>query len=157
MRGDTARFSISATGDGLSYQWYQDNNALTDDARITGSQSTMLEIRNLVFADSGSYHCEVGGACLPTANSNTAQLQIGGVGIDDEIASLLKVYPNPSSGIFTVEGPARPIGLRVFDARGVLVRSDVCNTTLQLDLSAQPKGTYLLVADDGSRIVLIRR
>jgi hypothetical protein len=37
------------------------------------------------------------------------------------------------------------------------VRSDVCHTTLQLDLSAQPKGTYLLVADDGSRIMLIRR
>lgn len=158
MRGDTARFSVSATGDSLSYQWYKDNNPLANNARITGSQSTMLEIRNLVFTDSGSYHCEVSGVCLPPANSDPAQLQIGGVSIDDEIVSLLKVYPNPSRGVFQVEGPAnRRISLRVFDARGVEIVSTYVTRSLKLDLSAYADGTYILIAEDGSSLNLIVR
>jgi len=56
LLGSTATFSVSATGVlPLSYQWAFDGTDLTDNGRITGSQSNVLTISNLQFADGGSY------------------------------------------------------------------------------------------------------
>lgn len=158
-RGDTVRFSVSATGDKLQYQWLFGNTPLIDNVHIVGSQTPQLEIRNVQDMDRGFYSCRVTGACLPPSLSTLAQLNVGsGDAIEDNLASQLKVYPNPSSGIFHVEGPpGKPIGLRVIDGTGKELVKSYFNTSTQLDLSAFADGTYLLIAEDGSRINLVIR
>lgn len=62
--GDTAAFSVSATGSGLTYQWYRGGSPLSNGGTISGATSQTLTITNAgisdVFAD---YYCLVTGAC----------------------------------------------------------------------------------------------
>lgn len=67
----------------------------------------------------------------------------------------LKVYPNPSAGVFTLalpEGSASDALIKVFDASGRLISDfSVSGTSAftQIDLSTYPEGLYLLQISDG--------
>ena len=71
--GTSASFSVSATGTGLSYQWYKDGNAL---AGQTGQQP---DLANVSAADAGTYSVVVSGIlrqcrdqqCDPDGQSRT--------------------------------------------------------------------------------------
>lgn len=52
----------------------------------------------------------------------------------------LKVYPNPSAGLFTVEGVGE---LRVFNSVGELVLQAEIDGKRQIDLTSKPQGLYL--------------
>lgn len=69
--------------------------------------------------------------------------------------SAFQVYPNPSAGIFTVEGTSLEKTnhyVKVFDVQGrTIAQLPMNQNRLQLDLSAQGPGTYLvMVMDDGA-------
>jgi hypothetical protein len=54
--GDTVVFSVQATGLlPLTNQWKLNQTNLTDNGRITGSQSNVLTITNVQFSDAGTY------------------------------------------------------------------------------------------------------
>jgi len=82
--GSTASFSVSATGTGLTYQWYKrsgsatDNGvAVVDNGRKTGANTSNLIINTITADDAGFYYVVIGGTCSPpTATSNNAQLVI---------------------------------------------------------------------------------
>src|SRR5207244_2861747 len=62
--GTTASFSVSATGTGLSYQWYKAGSALS------GQTSSSLTLNNVSASDAATYSVVVGGACgNPLTNS----------------------------------------------------------------------------------------
>ena len=65
----TASFSVSATGNSLTYQWYKNNVALS------GATNSTYSKNNISFADSGSYRVLVNGTC-GSANSNAAYLSV---------------------------------------------------------------------------------
>ncbi|MDZ4287604.1 MAG: S8 family serine peptidase [Prosthecobacter sp.] len=54
-----------AAGPGLTFQWYQGDVPLTNDARITGAQSDTLTIKNAAAADDTTYFCRL---VLPPTN-----------------------------------------------------------------------------------------
>ncbi|HYF02306.1 MAG TPA: immunoglobulin domain-containing protein, partial [Patescibacteria group bacterium] len=65
--------------EGASYQWYRNGVALTDDARISGSRSSVLTISDIRSTDtSATYYAQVTGVC-GTAQSNTARIYIAGI------------------------------------------------------------------------------
>ena len=55
--GSSASFSVSATGTGLSYQWYKGGNALA------GQTGSSLSLNNVSAADAGTYSVTVSGVC----------------------------------------------------------------------------------------------
>ena len=55
--GTSASFSVSATGTGLSYQWYKGTTALA------GQTGSSLVLANVSAADAGTYSVVVSGAC----------------------------------------------------------------------------------------------
>src|SRR6185369_16969748 len=64
--GTTANFSVSASGTGLSYQWYKGVSALG------GETGSTLTLNNVSFSDAGSYSVVVSGVCgTPITNSAT--------------------------------------------------------------------------------------
>ena len=74
--GDTATFSVSATGDGtLSYQWQKNSANITNGSRVSGATSATLQITSLITSDAGNYRCVVTGNC-GSATSNTATLTV---------------------------------------------------------------------------------
>jgi hypothetical protein len=73
--GETATFTVVATGAGLTYQWYQDGAPLADGGRISGATSATLTITNTVTADAGVYEVEITPACgSPIASDGTSIL-----------------------------------------------------------------------------------
>jgi PKD repeat protein len=65
--GNTATFSLTATGTGLSYQWQSDASGswadLTDGGDISGTNTNTLQIANVESADEANYRCIVTGTC----------------------------------------------------------------------------------------------
>src|SRR5205085_424932 len=67
--GTSASFSVSATGTGLSYQWYKNGSILTSQ---TGSSLTLT---NLSASDAGIYGVVASGLC-GNAVTNSASLTV---------------------------------------------------------------------------------
>jgi gliding motility-associated-like protein len=74
--GSNASFSVSATGNGLNYQWRVNGTVLTNGGRISGANSSTLTIANVSPADAGNYDVVITNTCATTATSNTASLSV---------------------------------------------------------------------------------
>ena len=73
--GDTARFTVAATGGSLSYQWQKDGADLSDGNGIAGATSATLEIADVQAGDAGGYRCVVFNG-HGSVSSNTAMLGV---------------------------------------------------------------------------------
>ena len=74
--GSTAVFAVQAKGAvPMSYSWQRDGLPLTDDGRISGSQSSTLSIGNVRSSDAGGYSVEIANR-WGTANSRSAGLTV---------------------------------------------------------------------------------
>ncbi|WP_081209527.1 PKD domain-containing protein [Salegentibacter sediminis] len=64
--GEDVSFEVSATGDGLSYQWY-----FEDGTEVPGATSEILEFSSANSTNSGTYYVEVSGAgpCASVASN----------------------------------------------------------------------------------------
>jgi autotransporter-associated beta strand protein len=75
--GSIAVFSVTATGGGLTYQWYKGGVALSDGGRISGSTNTTLVITSVAPGDAANYYAVITSGCgaqLATAtNALTVQ------------------------------------------------------------------------------------
>ena len=76
--GGNATFTVKASGEGLSYQWFgPGGNALTDvDGNIEGSNSSTLQIINVESGDAGDYTVVVTNS-TGSVVSDAATLSIG--------------------------------------------------------------------------------
>jgi hypothetical protein len=73
------------------------------------------------------------------------------VGISDTPKTIAKgiIYPNPSSGQFTVEGEGE---LRIYNPMGKLIYSSLVNNTV-IDLGSYPDGIYFVKMMEGKEMV----
>ena len=68
--GAQANFSVTATGQGLTYQWKKDGSDLT------GATSANLDIANVSSANAGSYTVVVTNSCGQSVTSNAVSLTL---------------------------------------------------------------------------------
>ncbi len=77
-KGQTATFTVAATGDGtLSYQWQKNQSNLTNGGHYSGATTATLTISSAAMADAGSYRCVVTAGC-GASTSNAATLTVIG-------------------------------------------------------------------------------
>ena len=82
---------------------------------------------------------------------NPVVLHFGPMDVEENASANVKIYPNPSEGIFNIEGK----GIRkvsVIDAYGqVVLFKEVANDIMQIDLNGKATGIYMLqvVTDNG--------
>lgn len=75
--GSSVTFGVTASGAGISYQWYRGASALVNGGNISGATSALLTLNNVALADADAdYHCVVSGSCAPPATSNAAALTV---------------------------------------------------------------------------------
>ena len=82
---------------------------------------------------------------------NPVVLRFGATGVNEDAAANVRIYPNPSEGVFNIEGNnIRKV--EVFNALGQPVYSmETENGFLKLDLTNRASGIYLIrvITDDG--------
>ena len=117
--GQTAQFSVTATGTGLSYQWQVDSGS--GFGNISGANSSSYTTPVLGAGNNGSkYRCVVSGTCNPAATSNAATLTV------DTTAPVISALP----ALSTIECPltpsfATPTATDACDAAPGLTSADV--------------------------------
>ncbi len=141
--GATATMTFDVSGTDLNYQWRKGGSDLVDGGTIAGSQTATLTITGVLAGDAGSYDCVVTNSCN-TVTSNASVLSIIS-SVDNHSAKKISIYPNPTSGLFTVASESL-YKLTVIDITGkVICAKDLNNNTNTVDLSNYPSGIYNLI------------
>jgi hypothetical protein len=120
-----------------AYQWYRGDQA------IPGATS-----RDYCVLDWGLYTCRVMsvGGCFQVSNSIPMGI---GVGEPNNSLDMIRVFPNPSSGLFNLDlsgfGTNQKISLTVKDMVGRVVYQDIVSkSTANLNLTNLSSGKYFL-------------
>ena len=91
----------------------------------------------------------------PTFNFNNESLSVESYQFDDN----LKLYPNPTTGIFNIENSKSNIELvTIHNIQGqLLFKNDFQNTSqIELDLTSYPKGMYMVSVNKSTVLKVIR-
>ncbi len=162
--GDTVRFSVSAAGSGLSWQWMKDGVPIPG---ATGPDYSLFPVKK---SDEGRYTVLVSGSCGPPVLSAAAQLTVTIVSAERDLplpgrAMLEQNFPNPFTGAtsFSFTLPARQrIRIALFDVYGREIRTladgeyDSGRHSLRWHAGAAEAGVYELVMRTPEE-VLVRR
>jgi hypothetical protein len=77
VAGQSASFTVAATGTGLTYQWFSNAGGNTSFVAISGAISQSYIVANAAVGMSGTtYDCVVTGDTAPSATSNAAALTV---------------------------------------------------------------------------------
>lgn len=113
-----------------------DNTSVTTLIDETGNHNGTL----INFALTGATSNWQSGSTVTTGNTCSAILSSSGF----EAIANLKVYPNPSNGIFTINSE-EVLDIKVYDLIGKLIYSNKVNSGInQIDISNYSNGIYLL-------------
>lgn len=110
--------------------------------------------------DSVPYPITFGNTTLPAENPYTRFFLAGGNSLSNTTpvvqqtrATHLSIFPNPSSGKIAIEFSENISSIEILDLFGQKIYSSKASPAkLQIDLSDQPKGLYLLALSSGGKI-----
>jgi len=137
--------TLDAGNAGSAYVW---SNGATTQA-ITASASDLYEV-----TVTNTFGC--------SASNDVAVSVVVCVGTEElALQDQVKVFPNPAGGKLFVQMDellSNPAQLSVFNTAGQLVRSQqsISNQQTEIDLSAMPKGLYLLRVQSGVQVATFR-
>lgn len=126
------------------------------------ADSTISSSSNLQFSISKYEAIDSSGQII-TLDAPTGSITIIPTGIYDIVNnSLVKIYPNPNNGKFTLETEGIPsnIGseIRIYDLLGNEIYNQKLNTSkAEFDLSDQAKGIYFLKVYSRNGLVALRK
>lgn len=129
LNGDDAASSEKegfVSGDALNFKLYRPTTGETFEMEVTYDQNM-----NPGFFEFNGI-------------SGITSVKMSVTGISDSEAGNLKIYPNPSSGHFSIEGRNEFVNVRVFNAFGEEVYDQGVNLPAQINISDQPKGVYFV-------------
>lgn len=130
-----ATLTAQNTGAGVSYQWIDCGNGNAPIASATGSSFTPEA--------NGSYAVEVTqNGCTNTSTCFT----ISNINIEEsEMLNSISIFPNPSNGIFFMNGLPEDAEIRILNPEGKLIHIlKAMNGQISFDLSAETAGIYFV-------------
>jgi uncharacterized protein YjdB len=152
--GEMIQLSVSATGPTLSYQWKKNGVDLVNDSRISGANTSSLQISNALVSDSdNNYTCLIMSPCAAQVTTTATSVTVTtATSTQDALTKGFIVAPNPSAGHFTLSNNYSPFmveEIQIISMDGMVVaKKEIAGTTnLSEEIFAQdlPKGMYLLV------------
>ena len=87
-------------------------------------------------------------------NSMTAitQVLMAPAGIGQHLENNFRIYPNPTQGVFTVEGVENNVNIIIFNAFGEEIYLGKLNLPTTLDLSNRTKGIYFIRIETDNKV-----
>ncbi len=141
---------LTANESNASYQWLNCDNGYAVVVGAVGSTFTATANGNYAVAISKN-------ACTDTS----ACVQVLSASVDElDFTSLFTVYPNPGTGVYTLSSTQwlRELHIRIYSLTGQVVYSQhaLSGQTVQLDISTQQTGIYVMEITSGDRRGYIR-
>jgi hypothetical protein len=130
--------TLHSNANGSTYQWIDCGNG---NIPLGGETN-----QNFTATVNGSYAVIVSqGACSDTSGC----IAINSVGIDENQSSQISVYPNPSTGTFTINSTLNG-NYSIVDGLGKVVRSIYLNTTNNFTLEVEnlSNGIYFIIGEN---------
>jgi hypothetical protein len=128
--GVDAAFNVFARGNGgLSYQWRHNGASLTDDGRITGTQTAQLHITGAQLTDAGLYDVQVSNALRSVDSSPETLTVLTPVGVPPRVPAVTQfagVWPMPVHQVASLRfdlAHASHVSLVLYDVSGRLIRT----------------------------------
>ena len=124
LTGDNTQLSVTATGSGLSYQWFSSTNAVTgftpvsNSAIFSGAASATLNITAASAALNGLYfRCEISGTspCTSPINTNAVLLTVESISVTNPLNQTLCSTTTSTSFSVVAGGNYEVIFWEVFD------------------------------------------
>ena len=84
--------------------------------------------------------------------SAISQLKMLATGIYQHSANNIRIYPNPTTGTFNIEGIDKNISIIIFNAFGEEIYQNKLELPSKLDLSTQPKGIYFISIETNNKL-----
>jgi hypothetical protein len=149
--GNSAGFSVIASGTGLTYQWRRGAGNLSDGGSISGATTATLTINPVNTFDSASnYNVVISGTCSPQLVSGDATLSVTtatGISLAGKINESVSIYPNPfSTSVSFILNNAATMNnchVRIYNISGTEILNNIINTnTTTIQKSKIPSGIY---------------
>ncbi|MCF8367113.1 MAG: T9SS type A sorting domain-containing protein, partial [Bacteroidales bacterium] len=142
---------VQATKDGRPFALTLNANDPYNDA-VTGFEKDEKLQFKLYRASTGEYFDLVAtfsnnytpGYYQPNALSEISNLKLIATGTEEAMTDKITVYPNPSTGIFRIDGAHSNAEVEVVDAYGKLIMKYNPELLQSIDLSGYPTGLYFL-------------
>ena len=134
--GTSASFIVSATGSGLSYQWYQGASPLA------GQTGSSLLLTNVSTANAGTYSVVVSGTCGP-AVTNSATLTVNQNMVVASAPASVTTCPGTSAS-FIVSATGSGLSYQWYQGASPLA-GQTGSSLLLTNVSAANAGTYSVV------------
>jgi len=136
-----------STGSYFSYQWYLNG------APIKGDTTQKARI----FSN-GDYSVQVydSNGCVGVSKVNVVNWYVGIISVEEKVS--LKVYPNPSNGIFKIEltNKAYIKNIKIYDFTGkqlfIDLIPDINRNYYSIDLSNHSAGLYILLVQSNEEV-----
>lgn len=143
--GGAVSFSVTASGVGLTYQWYK--NAVIPANAIATATNATLSLAGIAVADAGDYICVVTGSCGPAVISNPGTLTI-------DVAPVISANPQTASVCFNsnrdltvaLSAGTNPVYQWYFNGAPVGVNSPIHSI---LNFNAGNVGNYYVTITNG--------
>ncbi len=140
--------AISLTGTSGTFSWTPATSAVCSLACTTCGSNTIYALspgsQTYTVTKTGYYWCLNQSTADITINVNPCK---SGSGVNDMPTGAIQIYPNPTSGIFTVDLPASTssCAITITDITGKTISTRISAREKEdFDLSTYPKGIYLI-------------
>jgi hypothetical protein len=151
---NNAQFVVSSSDTNATYQWQTDLGLgfqnISNAGQYSGANTDTLNISNVTMSNNNQqFRCMVNsGSCSDT--SSVAILSVvNNVGIEEQNQMQLRVYPNPTSSILTIENPQGFVSnFLIVDAQGRNVFAGNLELETTINLAPFSAGVYTILFEN---------
>ena len=157
IKGSKMTLYADAELSGASYQWYKNNNPLTDETDYT------MHIDSASLADQGIYYCNIThpelidrDGSLIDFDGRTYTIGVNTASSLDHDGFNIVVYPNPATDYIQVKILDSPVDFEIYTAYGILALEGKLSSEDKIDITSLLRGNYIIRLNDQEKVFISR-